>query len=122
MNPLRKICLLSAILAFPASGYAQTDTAPKSSNGMNCPMTADMGAMQKNMGGMMADMSAMTTGMRDPSMKARMEKMHDQMTAMMVNMQKMGGSAMPRGQTPGSAALATPPASPEEHDAHHPAQ
>jgi len=36
-------------------------------------------------------MSAMINGTSDPSMKARMQKMQDQMTAMMVNMQQMNG-------------------------------
>jgi hypothetical protein len=33
----------------------------------------------------------------DPSMKAQMQKMHDQMGAMMSNMQKMGGGGMMQG-------------------------
>ena len=57
--------------------------------------------MQKDMGAMMKDMSAMMSSTTDPSMKERMQKMHDQMGAMMGNMQKMGGGMMGGGMMQG---------------------
>jgi hypothetical protein len=69
-------------------------------------------------------MSAMMSNMSDPSMKTQMQKMHDQMGAMMSNMQKMGagnmgGGMMKGGQSADDAKKATPPASTEDHNAHH---
>jgi hypothetical protein len=129
VKALIKIYLTLAITALPAPLFAQPDTAPKPPNAMNCPAGADMGAMQKDMGGMMTDMNAMMSGMNDPKIKERMQKMHEQMAAMLANMQKMGGmmggGAVRGGQAPANAAPAapaTPPAAPEDHDAHHPGQ
>ena len=132
MKALMNVCVVSA-LALPVAAFAETDTTPKTDTsqkapaGMNCPMMGDTGAMQKDMGAMMKDMSAMMSSTTDPSMKGRMQKMHDQMGAMMGNMQKMGGGMMgggmmQGGQNSGSAPSTTPPASSDDHNAHHPAQ
>jgi hypothetical protein len=139
MKILVRAGLLSALLALPFTASAQTDTtpkadaAPKATGGMmmNCPMMTDMGGMQKDLGLMMGDVEGMTKDAKDPATKETLQKMHDRMAAMMVNMQKMGGMmgnmmggrATQSGQQPGSAAPAapaTPPASPEDHQAHHP--
>ena len=127
MKTLIKTCLLSAMLTLPVNVYAQSDVPAKNASGMNCPMTAQTADMQKNMNAMMTDMGAMMNSTGDLSMKARMEKMHEQMSAMMVNMHKMGGGmtggAMPQGgKDMGRAPSATPPAAPEGHEAHHPNQ
>ena len=140
MKTLIKACLFSAILTLPA--YAQTgtapkaDAAPKAATGMmmNCPMMGDMSGMQKDMGSMMSGMQAMMKDTTDPAMRERMAKMHEQMSAMMVNMQKMGGmmgmmgsGGMPGASQPNNTAPAAPaaPAKPpaaDDHEAHHPAQ
>jgi hypothetical protein len=141
MNTLMRAGLLSAMLALPLTASAQTDTtpkadtAPKAAGGMmmNCPMMTDMGGMQKDLGVMMGDVEGMTKDAKDPATKETLQKMHDRMAAMMVNMQKMGGMmgnmmggrTTQGGQQPGSAAPAapaTPPVSPEDHQAHHPGQ
>jgi hypothetical protein len=141
MQTLMRAGLLSALLALPLTASAQTDTtpkadaAPKPTGGMmmNCPMMTDIGGMQKDLGVLMGDVEGMTKDAKDPAIKETLQKMHDRMAAMMVNMQKMGGMmgnmmggrAPQGGQQPGSAqpsAPATPPASPEDHQAHHPAQ
>ena len=141
MNTLIRAGLFSAMLALPLAASAQTDTtpkadaAPKAAGGMmmNCPMMTDMGGMQKDLGVMMGDVEGMTKDAKDPATKETLQKMHDRMAAMMVNMQKMGGMMgnMMGGRTtqgsqqPGSAAPAvpaTPPVSPEDHQAHHPGQ
>jgi hypothetical protein len=133
--------LFSAMLALPLTASAQTDTtpkadaAPKAADGMmmNCPMMTDMGGMQKDLGVMMGDVEGMTKDAKDAATKETLQKMHDRMAAMMVNMQKragmmgnmMGGRTTQGGQQPGSAAPAapaTPPVSPEDHQAHHPGQ
>jgi hypothetical protein len=58
-----------------------------------------------------------------------MQKMHDRMSAMMVNMQKMGSMGMMGGQQTGNEAPeksqpapSPTPESSEDHAAHHPAQ
>ena len=134
MKHLIMACAL--LLAIPLGASAQ-NTAPKpnaqpaaSSTMMNCPMMAGMSGMQNDMGGMMSDMQAMMKGAKDPALKERMQKMHDHMSAMMANMQKMGSMGMMMGgQQPANPAPAKPetapspaPASPEDHAAHHPAQ
>jgi hypothetical protein len=150
MKTLIRSCLFSALLALPVAASAQNDTTPKaetvpkaaSGMMMACPMMADMGAMQKDMGAMMSDVDGMMKDTKDAATKEHLQKMHDRMAAMMVNMQKMGGmmgnmmGGMTSGaQQPGSAAPTAPaapaapatpatpaPASPEDHQAHHPAQ
>ena len=138
--------LFSALLALPVAASAQTDTtpkdgAPKAVGGMmmNCPMMTDMGGMEKDLGAMMSDVDGMMKDAKDPAAKDHLQKMHDRMAAMMVNMQKMGGmmgnmmgAAPPGAQQPGGAAPTAPaapatpatpaPVSPEDHQAHHPAQ
>ena len=141
MNTLMRAGLFSAMLALPLTASAQTDTtpkvdaAPKAAGGMmmNCPMMTDMGGMQKDLGVMMGNVEGMTKDAKDPATKEALQKMHDRMAAMMVNMQKMGGMmgnmmggrTTQGGQQPGNsapAAPATPPVSPEDHQAHHPGQ
>jgi hypothetical protein len=118
MKSLIKLCLFSALLSLPAYGQA----AEAENDAANCPM---MGTMQRNMGAMMKDMNVMMTGTTDPTMKARMEKMQDKMSAMMANMQKMGGGMMGGGMMHGgavqdSAPSTTPSAKPDDHASHHP--
>src|SRR4029079_17607535 len=101
MKGLLYACAISAILASPVAAYGD-DVAPKAESsaapGMNCPMMGTMmggmGDMQKNMGAMAKEMSAMMSGTNDPSMKERMQKMHDQMVDMMSNMGGMMGRGM----------------------------
>jgi len=121
MNILRNLCLASTLLALPGVAHADTKPAP----GMNWPMMGDAAGMQKDMGAMMTDMSAMLKDTSDPALKARMQKMHEQMAAMMINMRKMNGmmdgGMMGGGMMGGKAAPSlTPPAAPEDHAAHHP--
>lgn len=120
-----RACLLSAMLVLPA--YALTGTDQKSASGMHCPMMAGSGDMQKGMNGMMTEMRAVMDNINDPALKTRMQKMHDQMGAMMVNMQKMSGCMIgammqgkPKAADPAPAAPAIPTAA-EDHEAHHPA-
>ena len=47
---------------------------------------------KKSMGAMMSNTNGMMESMTDPALKARMQKMHEQMAVMMVNMQKMNGT------------------------------
>ena len=121
MNILRNLCLASALLALPGLAYADT----KPAAGMNCPMMGDATSLQKGMGGMMTDMSAMMKDIGDPVMKARMQKMHEQMAAMMASMQgmhggMMGGGMMGGGRMQAKPREAAPPAAPDDHAAHHP--
>ena len=123
MKALHKLCLFSALLALPS--YAQSAEAQKATP--NCPMTGtiqkNMGAMQSDMGVMMQNMNMMMASAGDPAMKARMQKMHDQMGMMMTGMQKMnggimGGGMMQNGKAPDSAPSGA--SKPEDHAAHHP--
>lgn len=120
MKALMNVCIVSAILAFPATASAGADVSQKVPAKMNCPMMGDAGAMQKDMGAMIKDMSAMMSSTIDPSMKDRMQKMHDQMKAMMSNMQKVGGGMMHRGRKSGDAPTTPPAPTEEDHKAHHP--
>ena len=120
MKNLLKLCLLSAVLLLPNFAYAQTDAAPKSTTSMNCPMAGNMSGMRQNMGAMMTDMGTMMKNTTDPSMKARMQKMHDQMGTMMTQMQQMGGGMMGGNMMQGGQnAPAKPPATPDNHASHH---
>ena len=131
MKMLRNLSFISMFLALPGLADAQT-AKPAPAAGMNCPMMD--GSMQKGLGGMMTDLSAMMKDTTDPALKARMQKMHEQMAAMMTNMRKMGGmmgggmmgggmmgGGMMDGK-PAGAPSVTPPATPEDHAAHHPKQ
>lgn len=135
MKTLTRIGFFSAMLALPISASAQTDATPQADAApkaagmmMNCPMMTDMGSMQKDFGVMMSDVEGMMRDTKDPATKEALQKMHDRMAVMMVNMQKvggMGGRMPPGNRQPGSSAPtapATPPASPEDHQAHHPGQ
>src|SRR6185295_1554178 len=85
MKNVLRACLFSTLLALPVAASAQTDTpkadAPKAAGGMmmNCPMMADMGGMQKNLGTMMSDVESMMKGAKDAGTKERLQKMHDGM-------------------------------------------
>jgi hypothetical protein len=123
-NALRAYLLL-AMIAAPV--YAQSGSAQQGAGVVNCPMMTDVGDMQKQMGGMMTDMRALMDGTGDPAVKARMQAMHERMSAMMTNMQKMPGGKM-GAPMQGGAKAAEPPATPppaagkEDHEAHHPGQ
>ena len=137
MKHVMMICAFAALLALPFAASAQ-NVAPKAdgsaaNNARNCPMIAGMPGVQKDMGGVMSEMQAMMKDTKDPALKERIQKMHEQMSAMMASMQKMGGMGMMGnmmgGQQPGNAAPAKPetapspaPEPPEDHDAHHTAQ
>lgn len=125
----------SAILIMSTQAFAQTNAAPKPQDGMNCPM-ADTTMMKTNLSSMMSDLSEMMNQTKDPSMKARMSKLHDQMSAMMTMMQKMGGGMMnggmmkggmmgggmmQGGQGSGGAGAPTAPSA-GDHQSHHPGQ
>ena len=111
-------CLLLAIITAPV--YAQSGA--NQQGGMRCPMMTEAADIQKQMGAMMTDMRSIMDGASDPSVKARMQMMHERMSAMMANMQKMHA---PAGETAKGAEPPTmpPPASgKEDHEAHHPGQ
>jgi hypothetical protein len=139
MKHLLKTCALALLLASPT--YAQDATAPTTDAGkpapqgmmMNCPMMGDTSAMQKDLGSMMGDVETMMKETNNGAQKERLQRMHAQMQAMMANMQKMGANGMmgngmmgaqqPRAATPGNpeTAPSTAPASPDDHESHHPA-
>ena len=115
MKKITRLFLFITTLALPTYAQAQ-DTLVDAGKTMNCPMMTDM---QKEMGGMMGSMS-------DPTMKERMQRMHDKMGDMMARMQtmhegmgagmikdgKMGNGMMGQGSNNSAA-------SSENHDAHH---
>lgn len=144
MEHLIRVCLVSALMVLPVAASAQNSAAakaeaPKAAPGMMmaCPMMGDMAAMQKDMGAMMGEVEGMMKNTKDPAQNEHLQKMHDRMTAMMVNMQKMSAmhgmmgnmtsGGMPGAPAPNNAAPAAPapnntsPVSPEDHQAHHPA-
>jgi hypothetical protein len=123
---------IAAMLTFPLVASAQTavpktDSAPTPN--MNCPMMGGMGGMQKNMGTMVKEMSAMMSNAADPSMRERMQKMHDRMVDMMSNMGgMMGGGMMGKGmmgkgmmQDKPQGEADTTPSTPsvDDHESHH---
>ena len=128
-------CAITAVLALPVVAEVATPNANLAPTNMSCPMMGammgGMGDMQKNMGAMAKEMSAMMSGTNDPSMKERMQKMHDQMVDMMSNMGGMMGRAMIGGGmmggqmmqgTPKSDTDTMTPNSTDEHKSHHPDQ
>ena len=122
MTSLIKRSLVLTMLMAPVGAYAQGDAAAKNAAAMGCPMMGQMTTMQKDMGGLMGDMDAMMKGTSDPAAKARMQIMRDHMTAMMTNMQMMGGAMRPQsGKETERAPSASPPAA-EDHESHHDAQ
>ena len=135
MNRTIKISALAAFLALPLNAFAQND-APKDAGGMNGPMMSNSGALQMDMRDVMAEMANMMKETNDPALKARMQKLHDHMAAMMSQMKKsggmmgggmMGGGMMGGGMKPcrnsGDGEEAAPlPAAPDDHNAHHPGQ
>jgi hypothetical protein len=136
MKRLKRACLIAALMALPVAASAQNDTAAKAEAPkaaapammmMNCPMMAGMGDMQKDFGAMMGDLEGMMKGTKEADTKERLQKMHERMAVMMARMQTMQsmmGGGMPGAAQPNNtapAAPATPPASEDEHNAHHPA-
>jgi Skp family chaperone for outer membrane proteins len=122
VNAIFKTCLLIAIAATPA--FAQAVPGAQATNPLNCPMMTDVDQMQKQMSGMMTDMRAMMDGTKDAMVKSRMRTMHEHMSAMMANMQKMHGGMM-RAPDVGDAKAAEPPtqapgSSKQNHEEHHP--
>jgi hypothetical protein len=117
--------LALAMLVAPAGAYAQGNLTAKTA-AVNCPTMGQMAVMQKDMAGLRGDMDTMMKSMSDPAAHARMQPMRDHMTAMMANMQLMGGGMMGGATTTQSgkdatpAPSAAPPAGAAEHDAHHP--
>lgn len=139
---LRTLLIASAFILPMSAAYAGHDgkAAPKM-EGMQmmctpdkkCPMGDQAGDMQTRMGGMMSGMQGMMEQMKDPALKEKMQKMHEDMGAMMQHMQKMheqmgqmpcmmegkgsmGNAAKP---APGTAPATAPDA---DHEQHHPAQ
>ena len=87
MKKLLTIYVTAILFALPASARAErTVTTGKSANSaaVNCPMI--MGGVQNNMSSMMQEVDSMMSGMSDPAMRARMQKLHDQMGSMMSGM------------------------------------
>src|SRR6185503_10754839 len=132
MIGLMRASLTSALLALPIAALAQSDTASQTATNtmMNCQMMAGMGGMQKDLGTMMDDVESMMKSEKDAAQRQKLRKMHGRMAAMMVNMRKMemmGGMMQPR-PPPKENAPSTPDTpsapvgSPEDHQAHHPAQ
>jgi hypothetical protein len=118
---LYRMGMAGAFLVLPGLAHAEAAKTAPAAGGMNCPMMGDTASLQKGMGGMMADMSAMMKDVSDPAMKARMQKMHEQMAMMSANMRKMGGGMMGGGMGGMMQArpdAAAPPAKPDDH-AHH---
>jgi len=127
------VAALAAALSLPVPAHAeelaaspQAVTAEKPAaqpfmGNMNCPM---MESMQKNMGSMMGDMNSMMQMMSDPAMKERMQKIHENMGAMMqqmMAMQKNMGGMMQGGNMGGKITNEAPAAAaPEVKDPHHP--
>jgi Ni/Co efflux regulator RcnB len=110
--------------AKPSHAHRHSATAAPCAGGAQGMM--GMGGMQRDMSAMMTDMSAMMNSTSDPSMKARMQKMHGQMAGMMANMQKMGGmmggAMMQGGASERSTPSVAPSPAPEDHSVHHPNQ
>ena len=123
MNAILKVGLLLAIAVAPA--MAQTGPSAQTASPMNCPMMTDVDQMQKQMSGMMSDMRAMMNGTGDPAVKSRMQTMHERMSAMMANMQRMHGVMMGAPAT-ANAKAAEPPATQapnsakQNHEEHRP--
>jgi len=119
MNTALKGCLLLAIAAAPA--FAQTSD-KQSSNAMNCPTMTEQ--MQKRMSGMMTDMRAMMEDTKDSTAKSRMQTMHERMSAVMANTQRMHGGMMGTAPDNPSGTAEAPTPSPdqrkENHEEHHP--
>jgi len=120
---LPALALLTIIASPVQSGSAATET---TGTAMNCPMMSQTAEMQKEMGGMMSEMRTLMDGTTDPETKTRMQRMHDHMTAMMANMQKMHGGLMHH-PAAASSKPAEPPAhsqapASDEHDIHHPSK
>jgi hypothetical protein len=122
MNRIIRFLALAMLVA-PAGAYAAGDV-PAKTAAANCPTMGQMAAMQKDMAGLRGDMDTMMKSMSDPAAHARMQTMRDHMTAMMANMQMMGGGMMGGATPPQSgkdatpAPSAAPPAGAE--DTHHP--
>jgi hypothetical protein len=123
MNAALKGCLLLAIAATPL--YAQTSADQQAAKPLNCPLMTDVDQMQKQMNGMMTDMRAIMDGTNDPAVKSRMQTMHEHMSAMMANMQRMHGGMMRMPDT-ANAKAAEPPttqapnSAKQNHEEHRP--
>ena len=109
MKKLITLCLFSALLAAPAVAAEKSAA--------DCPGKAQMGEMQKSMGTLLGDSEGMMKMMKDPAQRARMQKMHDQMSLMMVNMRKMNGQGGMMGGSMMQGAKPNP--APEDHETHH---
>ena len=135
MKMLIRASLFAGMLALPVAASAQNDAAPRAEapqqaagrTMMNCPMMADMGGMQKDLGALMSDVDRMIDDTKDAASKEHLQKMHGRMAAMRANLEKMGGmmgnrmgGMMPGAQQPPPAPTtpATPLASPQDHQVH----
>ncbi len=87
MKNLMKIALVATCLVLPAQVFADHHMSMEGKDMTNCPAMADMEKMQGEMKNMMDMMS-------DPTMKERMQAMHDHMGSMMMNMHQMHGGIM----------------------------
>jgi len=136
MKSFIKTSLFAVIMALPVAASAQTSTIPQTDTPrpgttmMNCPMMAGMDGMQNDLRATMSEVESMMKDTKDAAQKERLQKMQGRMSSMMTS---MGGMmmGMKSGQPQGSAsappatlAPTTPPSdvSPEDHEAHHPAQ
>jgi hypothetical protein len=119
MNRIIRFLAL-AILVAPAGAYAAGDV-PAKTAAAKCPTMGQMAVMQKDMVGLRGDMDTMMKSMSDPAAHARMQTMRDHMTAMMANMQMMGGATPPQGVKDATPAPSVaPPAGAEKEDTQHP--
>lgn len=124
MKRLVKACVASALFLVPANTFAQEASAEKNVPSVACATKIKMIGVENGMGSMMAEMVAMKGAMRDPKMKAQMQKMHTQMSAMMANIETMNGGMMGHEtasarKKKGATSSAEPPGA---HQDHHPAQ
>ena len=115
----------------PAGGMNHDTMGQGAGGAMNCSMMADSGSTKNDMSALMTDMRAMMNSTSDLAMKARMQRMHEQMAGLMAKMQKMsggmsgmggmtGGTMMLGRPNSGSAPTVAPSTAPKDHAAHHP--
>jgi hypothetical protein len=133
MRTSLKILLIASTIALPLAAFAaEPDTMPKNAVMMQKGMQAEsgqmmegkaMGDMPGKMDAMMKDMQGMMQMMKDPEMKARMQKMHDQMGDMMKNMDMTKCGMMGDNKDMKDMGKDTSPAPDAvDHEAHHPKQ
>ena len=138
MKTTLKTLLIASVFILPINAYAEDGEGMKMDSkmmpqqcikgDMQCPMANQMGDMQANMGKMMSNMQGMMEQTKDPTMKEKMQQMHEDMGGMMQHMQQMHEQMgnmqgmMGKQDMTGKKATGKSPAKDDNHDAHHPAQ